>query len=68
MPGNEVQEELIIESRSSGELGQVLSNAAHEETKEAGASKGRDWDVRWDNPAEETSNQDSWVFFDPLIV
>lgn len=51
MPGNKVQPELVIQSRASREVRQVVTDAAHEKTKEGLAIECRDANVGRNKPS-----------------
>lgn len=51
MPGDEVEPELIVQSRAGGEVGQVVTDGSHESSEEAGSSKSLNGEVRGDGPS-----------------
>jgi len=52
VPGHHVEPELVIEGRSSREVGHVLADRGGEEAEQGLSAKGTDGNVAWDEPGE----------------
>lgn len=66
MPGHHVQPELVVDGRAGREVGHVLADRGGEESEQGLSAKGRDANVRRDEPACGGCHQDGRVLLDPV--
>ena len=66
MPGHHVQPELVVDGGAGREVGHVLADRGGEESEQGLSAKGRDANVRRDEPACGGCHQDGRVLLDPV--